>query len=121
MNEELVGQGKVAGEVAEGMPTPKEVAIFLRGVADHLESGGFKEGDDPKGDRFGKNLATAGTSPERIKELKQWPIKVDISVSQVVPNGMEELIQELESVFGPGSVIVERASGQNAPSTDTPQ
>jgi len=123
MDKEITNHSGFAGTVKEGMPTPKELAIFLRGMAEHLEGAGYTEGEDPEGDRFGKDLVKAGVSPERREELKKWIIDVEINISERSQrdDGMMELVRELEAVFGPGSVIVEDIGAQNAPSTDTPQ
>jgi len=104
-------------------PNEKEIAIFLRGLADHLESQGIKEGMDPVANRFGDNLRAAGVSEERIAEIDEFEIQVDVEV-RVKELGLVEM---LEKVFGPGTVVTEAqlmgdgGGSQNAPSTNTPQ
>lgn len=114
-------------------PNAKEMAIFLRGLADGIEDGslhsaGSEDSEtvrtDPLEGRWLKNLLDAGVSPERTKELEKYVITVDVSV-QEKDDGLMEM---LEALFGPGSVVVEdhlrsevMDSGQNAPSTNTPQ
>lgn len=110
-------------------PNKKEIAIFLRALADGIEDGSLDaEGDpdevrqDPMEGRWAKAMAVAGVSEERIKELEDFVITVDVTVARREVG----LVEMLEEIFGKGSVVTEvhlldNSAPQNAPSTDTPQ